>query len=168
MNRSEAIKALALKYNVSEKQIESDIIYLQICFVIAKQSKARRLQVGELILTKQGSIIPGYNGTAPGTSNECEYVAEDGSLVTHSHVICGLQNAIYKSSREGFATADGTGYSTDSPCQRCGPAAISIKLKRFVYCRQYRITDHLADMEAQGIQICQIPYELVFHGTQEN
>lgn len=170
MSQAEAIKHLAEKYNVSEKQIQTDIIYLRMCFTFAEQSKAKRLKVGEFILTRQGIIVPGYNGTAPGTSNECEFEDPDsGSLVTYNHIICGLQNGIYKAAREGIPLIDGTGYSTDSPCVRCGPAAISVKLKRFVYCRQYRITEHLPIMEEQGVQICHIPYEIVFpeKGSQE-
>ena len=170
MPQAEAIKQLAQKYNVSEKQIQTDIIYLRMCFIFAEQSKAKRLKVGEFVLTRQGIIVPGYNGTAPGTSNECEYVDPNtGNLVSYNHIICGLQNGIYKAAREGIPLVDGTGYSTDSPCPRCGPAAISVNLKRFVYCRQYRIIDHLPIMEEQGIQICHIPYEIVFpeKGSQE-
>lgn len=157
------IRSLAVQYNVTEKQILTDITYLRMCFVFAEQSKATRLKVGELVLTKQGIIVPGYNGTAPGTSNECEYINPNtGELISHPHIICGLQNAVYKAAREGVALVDGVGYSTDSPCFRCAPVALSIHLKRFVYCRPYRIMSHLKQIEENGIQLCNIPFDIVF------
>lgn len=155
------LKNLAKQLGVTVPSLIEDIVYLRMCFVFAVPSKAKRLKVGEIILTEQGIPIPGRNGTAPNTSNECEYVDETGKLVSHTHVICGLQNCVYKAAREGVSVVNGTAYSTDSPCVRCGPVILSVGIKRFVYCREYRITDHLEILKEQGVILHQIPLEIV-------
>lgn len=156
------LEKLSEELNIPMKQLHQDIVYLNMCFSFASLSKARRLKVGEMVLTEQGVLIPGYNGTAPNTSNECEYVNEkDNTLVSHQHIICGLQNCVYKAAREGVSILNGTAYSTDSPCIRCGPIILSTGIKRFVYVRQYRLVSHLEELEQHGVQIIQIPIEII-------
>lgn len=165
MNRdlfNKKLEDLAISLDLSLKQLKQDIVYLNMCFCFASLSKARRLKVGEMIHTEQGVLIPGYNGTAPNTSNDCEYVDEKSNqLVSHQHIICGLQNCVYKSAREGVSILNSTAYSTDSPCVRCGPIILSTGIKRFVYTRQYRLIDHMEELKAQGVQITQIPIEIL-------
>lgn len=157
------LNKLSNDLGISLKQLEQDIVYLKMCFSFAELSKAKRLQVGEFFVTKNGVIVPGTNGTAPGTSNECEYVdAESDKLVSHFHVICGAQNCVYKAAREGIPLIGSTMYTTDSPCARCVPMTISVEAKRVVYCRQYRLTEHLTELTKSGIVLHQIPYEIVF------
>lgn len=156
------LEQLANQMEVELSQLKEDIVYLRMCFNFAVLSKAQRLKVGEIILTQQGIPIPGRNGTAPKTSNECEFIDENtGNLVSHSHVICGLQNCVYKAAREGLSVVNGTGYSTHSPCVRCGPVILSVGLKRFVYCQEYRITNHLEVLREQGVILHQIPLNIV-------
>lgn len=153
---------LATELGIEVSQLKEDIVYLRMCFNFAVLSKAQRLKVGEIILTQQGIPIPGRNGTAPKTSNACEYIDEEtGNLVSYSHVICGLQNCVYKAAREGLSVVNGTGYSTHSPCVRCGPVILSVGLKRFVYCNEYRIVTHLEVLKEQGVVLHQIPLDIV-------
>lgn len=162
------LKKLAKQLRVTEKQLEQDIVYLRMCFSFSSLSKAKRLQVGEFFVTKHGVVVPGYNGTAPGTSNDCEYVDKDTKkLVSYHHVICGAQNCVYKAAREGVPLVGSTMYSTDSPCGRCAPMIISVQAKRVVYCRKYRIVEHLRELEKSGIIVQQIPYEMVFPEEKE-
>ena len=156
------LEQLANQMEVELSQLKEDIVYLRMCFNFAVLSKAQRLKVGEIILTQQGIPIPGRNGTAPKTSNKCEFIDENtGNLVSHSHVICGLQNCVYKAAREGLSVVNGTGYSTHSPCVRCGPVILSVGLKRFVYCQEYRIINHLEVLREQGVILHQIPLNIV-------
>ena len=152
----------SIKNDITLKQLKQDIVYLLMCQSISTLSKAKRLKVGEMLVTKQGSLLPGYNGTAPNTSNECEYTDPNtGKLVSYDHVICGLQNAVYKSSRDGISTLGCTAYSTHSPCVRCVPVALSVGVQRFVYTTQYRLTEHLKQLTDNNIKLLQIPMELL-------
>lgn len=163
MNYQHKLEQHALHLGISLKQIEEDIVYLRMCFNFATRSKAKRLQVGEFFVTKNGVIVPGYNGTAPGTSNECEYIDEKtNQLVSYQHIICGAQNCVYKAAKEGVPLIGSTMYTTDSPCPRCVPMTIAIEAKRVVYCREYRLTAHLQTLVDSGIIVHNIPYHLVF------
>lgn len=137
-----------------------DEVYLRMCFNLATLSYAERLKVGELLLTPQGIIIPGVNGTAPGTPNECEYEDEDGKLVSHPYVICGAQNSINKAARQGVKVEGSTLYSTDSPCPKCTHNLISVGVIRVVYARKYRLTDHLKLLTDNGISLDHIPINI--------
>ena len=147
----------SLEHDLTVKQLKQDIVYLSMCQSISTLSKAKRLKVGEMLVTKQDTLLPGYNGTAPNTNNDCEYTdPETGKLVSYNHVICGLQNAIYKAAKEGVSVVGSTAYSTHSPCVRCVPAALSVCVKRFVYINKYRLTDHLKDLTDNNILLLQI------------
>lgn len=143
---------------MADKELQ-DLVYLKCCFNIAELSYAKRLKVGELFVTESGVMIPGTNGTAPGTPNECEYEDENGNLVTHPYVICGAANAIYKAAKEGVRVSGSTLYSTDSPCPKCTHALISIGVKRVVYARPYRLTSHLSLLANAGIIVEHKPLE---------
>ncbi len=143
-------------------KLKEDIAHLESCFVYSNLSHAQRLKVGELLLTPHGVSVIGVNGTAPKTSNQCEYTdPETGQLTTFPHVICGAANAIYKAAKQGVMIDGSTLYSTDSPCQKCTHALISVGVKRIVYVREYRLTDHLQLLTDAGISVeqIQIQYE---------
>lgn len=142
-------------------QKKEDIAFLEACFAFSNLSYATRLKVGELLVTPAGVMIPGVNGTAPKTSNQCEYVDEDGKLVTHPYVMCGAANAIYKAAKQGVSVEGSTLYSTDSPCPKCTHALISVGVRRVVYVRKYRLTEHLSLLVDANIQLEQIsiPFE---------
>lgn len=161
----------SIKNNLTVKQLKQDIVYLLMCKSLSSLSKAKRLQVGEIIVTKQDTLLPGYNGTAPNTDNTCEYLdSNTNSLVSHTHVICGLQNAVYKAAKEGVSVIDSTAYSTHSPCVRCVPVILSVKIKRFVFITKYRLTEHLSDLINNDIVLLQISPTLIelygkYYGT---
>lgn len=52
-------------------QKQTDKLYMDIALRVSKESKAKRLKVGA-ILVKDGQIVIGYNGTRSGANNECE------------------------------------------------------------------------------------------------
>lgn len=146
---------------MADQQLE-DIAHLEACFVYSNLSHAQRLKVGEQLITPSGVSLLGVNGTAPKTSNECEYIdPETGHLVSHPYVICGAANAIYKAAKQGVMVNGSTLYSTDSPCPKCTHALISVGVKRVVYVRKYRLTDHLQLLTDAGISVeqIQIQYE---------
>ena len=58
--------------------MNQDLIYMQTAEAFAQLSKAQRKKVGAILVTNQGVVIPGVNGTPSGTSNVCEDVVETG------------------------------------------------------------------------------------------
>ena len=82
-----------------------DDVYMGTALLHAQRSKAIRAKVGAVLVTKTGIIIPGYNGTPSGTSNECEVrvfdrVASSTVLVTKPEVIHAELNCTIKAARE--------------------------------------------------------------------
>lgn len=123
-------------------QKDLDRCYLAVAEAHAKLSYAKRLQVGAAILTENGGLYCGFNGTLPGFNNCCE--KEDGStdesITSHAE-----QNCLYKMLKEGVSAKGATMYLTHSPCPMCCKMIISSGIKRVVYKNEYRLT--------QGVQI---------------
>ena len=122
--------------------------YYQTAERIAQLSYAKRMQVGSCIVTKNGSMFTGYNGTLPGFDNVCEL--EDGTtneaITVHSE-----QNALYKMLKEGVSAEGATIFCSHSPCQQCVKMLISAGIERFVYGNEYRDTTPLQTLKKAGI-----------------
>jgi deoxycytidylate deaminase len=56
-----------------------DNLYMDIAERISQESYAKRLKVGAAILTENGGLFCGFNGTLPGFVNTCE--KEDGHSI---------------------------------------------------------------------------------------
>lgn len=153
------MNALYKKESLMANKQDEDKCYLEACFVFSKLSYAKRLKVGELLVSPNGVINLGINGTAAGTPNECEFVDERGNLVTHPYVICGAANAIYKAAKQCVKLDGSTLYSTDSPCPKCTHALLSVGVVRVVYAREYRLTDHLSLLRDKGISVEHLPID---------
>lgn len=126
-------------------QKDFDETYMGTAILHSKLSKARRAQVGAILVTKQGVTLTGYNGTAVGRPNDCEtvvktslpYLFED-MLVTKAEVIHAELNCIMKAAREGVSCVDATVYVTLAPCVQCAAMMLQAGVKRVVYLQQYR------------------------------
>jgi len=96
--------------------------------------------VGAAILTENGGLYCGFNGTLPGFPNTCEKGdgSTDESITSHAE-----QNSLYKMLREGVSAKGATMYVTHSPCPQCCKMIISSGIKRVVYREEYRISDGL-------------------------
>jgi dCMP deaminase len=122
-----------------------DETYMGTAILHSKLSKARRAQVGAILVTRQGVTLTGYNGTAVGRPNDCEtvvktslpYLFED-MLVTKQEVIHAELNCIMKAAREGVSCVDATVYVTLAPCVQCAAMMLQAGVKRVVYLQQYR------------------------------
>lgn len=122
-----------------------DETYMGTAILHSKLSKARRAQVGAILVTRQGVTLTGYNGTAVGRPNDCEtvvktslpYLFED-MLVTKAEVIHAELNCIMKAAREGVSCVDATVYVTLAPCVQCAAMMLQAGVKRVVYLQQYR------------------------------
>lgn len=108
--------------------------YIQICDIIANESKANRYKVGA-ILVKDGNIISmGYNGTPNGFDNECE--DENGN--TKVEVLHAESNAITKCAKSTKSSENSILYCTLSPCVECAKLIIQSGIKEVYFKEFYR------------------------------
>jgi len=167
-------------------QFEKDCRYLRMARVWAENSYAIRLKVGALIVSKEGNIISdGYNGTPSGFENVCEYsedksrepfsnltderkrahlkkISQEGvKLITKPYVLHAEANAITKLARSTQSSNGSTLYVTDMPCMECSKLIIQAGIRRVVYERPYRIEDGVKLLERAGIEIVNIPSEVL-------
>lgn len=148
------------------KQSELDEVYMGTAILHSRLSKAKRAQVGAVLVTNHGVTLTGYNGTPTGLSNECETVHWDSNhelkhLVTKPEVIHAELNCIMKAAREGVSCIGATVYVTLSPCVQCSAMLIQSGVKRVVYKQPYR--------DLSGVLLLQKANVLVqsFHETQK-
>jgi dCMP deaminase len=106
--------------------------------------------VGSAILTENGGLFVGFNGTLSKFPNVCEN--EDGTtneyITVHSE-----ENALYKMLKEGVSAKGATIYISHSPCARCSRMLIASGIKRVVYCEPYRDDTPLEILEQAGVQV---------------
>ena len=141
-------------------QKQLDETYMGTALLHAKLSKARRAQVGAVLVTNQGVTLTGYNGTPTGRSNDCEvlvktslpYLFED-TLVTKPEVIHAELNCIMKAAREGVSCIGATVYVTLSPCIQCSAMLVQAGVKRVVYKQQYRDDSGVELLKSCGILV---------------
>lgn len=122
--------------------------YIQICDIIANESKANRYKVGA-ILVKDGNIISmGYNGTPNGFDNCCE--DEDGN--TKAEVLHAESNAITKCAKSTKSSENSILYCTLSPCVECAKLIIQSGIKEVYFKEFYRDTKGLILLSKANIK----------------
>lgn len=114
---------------------------------IALLSKAERLKVGAILVTANGMISTGYNGTFPGDSNICEL--SDGS--TSPEVYHAEENILNKMLHEGVSPKGATLIMTDSPCGPCSRWILSSGIKHVIYDREYRLTEGIDYLKRHNV-----------------
>lgn len=147
-------------------QNKLDGTYMQVALVHAKLSKAIRAKVGACIVTKNGVILAGYNGTPSGWDNMCEHIVEipkdaphyDHDYSTHElktkpEVLHAELNCIMKAAREGVSVQGSTLYVTLQPCVQCSAMIAQAGIIRVVYGDVYRDTSGVDMLQANGIII---------------
>ncbi len=137
-------------------QSQLDSTYLKMASVWASLSKAKRKQVGCLIV-KNGQIISdGYNGTPHGFDNNCEISTRFG-LETKPEVLHAETNAISKLAKSNQSSEGATIYITLCPCFDCAKLMIQAGVSRVVYSEDYRMTDGIELLEKAGIEVDHVP-----------
>ena len=118
------------------KQLELDHTFLEMAYVFANLSKAKRRKVG-CIIVKDGQVISnGFNGTPSGFNNRCEV-----NDVTKPEVLHAESNALMKIARSTNSSIGSTMYLTCSPCFECAKLIIQSGIARLVYKEDYRKED---------------------------
>lgn len=136
-------------------QLENDSTYLGVALLHAELSKAKRLKVGACLVLDTGALIPGVNGLPTQLGNECEYLAEDGQLVTKQETIHAEIAVLLRAAKTGLSTQNSTLYLSHSPCFACSSAMIAAGVKEIVFAEDYRDTDPLTMLEDCGIIVRQ-------------
>ena len=129
------------------KQILLDKKYLEIAGSWSHLSKAKRMQVGCLVVRNNQIISDGYNGTPAGMDNECE----DNNFVTKPEVLHAESNALMKLATSTQSSEGATVYITLSPCFECSKLLIQAKVKRVVFSEFYRINSGIDLLKRAGI-----------------
>lgn len=139
---------------------QQDLIYMQAAESFALLSKAQRKKVGAILVTNQGVVIPGVNGTASGTSNVCEYteysIANISYLVTKPETIHAELNSILKCAKEGVSCLDSVLYTTLSPCLPCSAMLKQAGVKKVFYRELYRDENGVQYLLNNGVLVEQI------------
>ena len=143
------------------KQQELDSVYMGTALLHAKLSKARRNKVGAVLVTAQGAVLTGFNGTAIGRPNECEHLTMSTAwggmdqmvLTTKPEVIHAELNCILKAAREGVSCLGATVYTSLSPCVPCAAMLVNAGISRLVFKDTYRNTEGLQLLESCGILV---------------
>jgi dCMP deaminase len=127
---------------------------MQQALMYARRSKGVRAKVGALLVTANGVLLPGYNGTAPGRSNDLERVdMKTGELVTKTEVIHAELNCIIKAAREGISCKGSTVYVTLSPCEHCAALLLSCGVSSVFYGEVYKSEDGINLLKQSGVQV---------------
>ena len=109
-------------------------MYMTIAETVAKQSSAKRLQVGAIIVKEDRVISLGYNGMPAGWTNECEYTIQHSddttSLKTKPEVIHAEANAILHAKEPLHGM---TLYITMPPCASCSGLIIQSGISKIVF-----------------------------------
>ena len=141
---------------------QQDLIYMQTAEAFAQLSKARRKKVGAILVTNQGVVIPGVNGTPSGTSNICEDTVkvfeedQDGAYLTYKIVtkpttLHAELNCILKCAKEGVSCLDAVLYTTLSPCLSCSAMLKQAGIKKVSYRELYRDESGVQYLISNGV-----------------
>jgi dCMP deaminase len=128
------------------KQEQLDSVYMGTALLHARLSKAKRKQVGAVLVTPSGVTLTGYNGTPSGYDNACEI-----NGVTKPEVIHAELNCILKAAKEGVSVLGSTVYVTLSPCIACAAMLAQAGIKELVYREFYRSSEGLDLLERCAI-----------------
>ena len=130
-----------------------DKFYMDVAERIAQESYATRLKVGSAILTENGGLFVGFNGTLPGFINTCE--KEDGStdesITSHAE-----QNSLYKMLKEGVSAKGATIYLTHSPCLNCSLKIVAAKIQKVYYRHEYRCSEGIEWLKKNGVLVYKV------------
>ena len=134
-----------------------DRLYMEMAHVWSKNSYAKRLKVGALLVKDLRIISDGYNGMPSGFPNVCEYVDSNESV---PEVLHAEANAITKVAKSSISSEGSTLYVTDSPCIECAKLIIQSGIIRVAYDSEYRDTTGFELLIKAGIEIDNItgPY----------
>lgn len=130
-----------------------NLLYIDIAKRVAKMSRARRLQVGCVVVKDSNIISHSWNGTPAGWDNNCENEISDGSLVTKPEVCHAEMNAMAKIAASTLNSDGATMYLTHAPCIECAKIMFRGGIKKVVYENDYRSTTGVDFLRKCGVEV---------------
>lgn len=139
-------------------QFDLDQAYLKMAHQWGQLSKAKRKQVGCLIVRNGMIISDGYNGTPHGFDNDCEFETRFG-YETKPEVLHAESNALTKLAKSTQSSDGSTVYTTLSPCFDCAKLMIQSGIKRVVYSEEYSKADGIELLQKAGLKVAHVPMD---------
>ena len=134
---------------VNEHDLKYFPAYAMVVGAVSTLSKAVRKQVGALLVTADGVMIPSWNGTIRGSCNACE----DEEGLTKPTVIHAEMGVLKKALIAGVPVKDSIMFCTHSPCVNCAVQLTDIGLKAFYYGEPYRDTTGIDILKESGVVV---------------
>lgn len=132
--------------------------YMTIAQECARLSRARRLQVGCVVVKKNNIVSFSWNGMPTGWDNNCEYEQSNTNgfeLVTRPEVLHAESNAISKLARSTESAEGAELFVTHSPCIECAKLIYQSGINRVYFGVHYRNDHGILFLKQSGIEIIQ-------------
>lgn len=125
-------------------------LFMDLATRIAEESKAKKLQVGCVIVKNHNPISISWNGQPEGWDNNCEDEI-DNKLVTKNSVLHAEENAIGKLAKDGISANNAIIFITHAPCINCARLIFRSGIAKVYYKNTYRSNDGLEFLTKCGI-----------------
>lgn len=127
----------------------------------ANMSRARRLQVGAVIVKDDNILSFGWNGTPKGWDNNCEdeiWNPHDGdfTLKTKPEVLHAEMNALMKLTRSNASSNESSMFITHAPCIDCAKGIYQAGIKNIYFRDIYRSSDGINFLSKCEVTITKI------------
>lgn len=132
--------------------------YMTVAKECARLSRARRLQVGCVVVKNNNIISFSWNGMPTGWDNNCETEEWDNGdfvLKTRPEVLHAESNAISKLARSTESAEGAELYVTHSPCIECAKLIYQAGISRVYFGSQYRNDHGVLFLKQSNIEVIQ-------------
>jgi dCMP deaminase len=110
--------------------------WMDFAWSVSKMSRAKRLQVGAIIVKDDRIISIGYNGMPSGWTNDCEYETEEG-LRTRPEVLHAERNSLDKVARSTESSEGAVMFVTHTPCIECAKSIYNCGISKVYIGQDY-------------------------------
>jgi len=135
--------------------------YMDVAERTAQLSRAKRLQVGSLVVKDDSIISYGYNGTPAGWDNVCENVIGYGTdgqpvLKTRPEVLHAEMNCLMKLAKGSGSGAGADMFITHQPCLDCAKGIYQAGITSVYYRDHYKDDYGIKFLQACGVTVEQV------------
>ncbi len=128
-----------------EKRPSRDVNFMKKALLCAEMSVCKHFKVGVVFVRDKIDLADGYNGPPAGEAHcievGCQKEDKNGNRLPAGSGKCrGAHaeiNAITNANKTGTILEGATVYCTFSPCFECAKALVNLRIKEFVYLKEY-------------------------------